>query len=549
MLKPISRTTFLKALGAGTVAAASGKLAFDWMQTGRRIPCRMLGPSKALGHRLRHSPSAKTAAAGQINGAKMRAQVTIVGAGIAGLSAAWWLQKQGMTDFIVLELEKNAGGNSVSGQNQYSAYPWGAHYVPLANKESTYVRLLFEELGVIRSSRDADKPNYNELYLCHDPQERLFKDGSFQEGLVPKRGLQPADKAEIARFFEQMVRYRQSIGRDGKPAFAIPLNLSSQDEEFLALDRLSMAAWLKSHQFQSRPLLWYVNYCCRDDYGSSTDNVSAWAAIHYFAGRRGLADNAEANAVVTWPEGNGFIVSQLSEKLGHHLRNNSLVASVRAATADGQMAETTIVDTITSERSLIASDFVIFAAPRFVAKHVIADERLAQLAADLVYAPWMVANITLSQVPEAPGESLSWDNVNYYSDSLGYVVATHQNIQTRPGKTVITYYYPLAAHKAIDARKQLYNATTENWSGIILADLEKMHPGITSKVESIDLWPWAHGMISPAVGYIWGEKRRQMKNNIGNIYFAHSDMSGISNFEEAQYQGVQAAQEILTRLA
>jgi hypothetical protein len=81
-----------------------------------------------------------------------------------------------------------------------------------------------------------------------------------------------------------------------------------------------------------------------------------------------------------------------------------------------------------------------------------------------------------------------------------------------------------------------------------MADLEGMHPGISNDVISMDLWPWGHGMIRPAVGFIWGDTRRQMKQNAGNVFFAHSDMSGISNFEEAQYHGVQAAQKVLEQM-
>src|SRR5262249_30070590 len=151
------------------------------------------------------------------------------------LSAAWWLEKSGFSDFVVLELEDHVGGNSASGRNQISAFPWGAHYVPIANDESEYVRKLFEELGVIESYDSRGLPVYNELYLCHDPQERLYKDGSFQDGLVPRKGLQASDQAEIARFFQIIRDMRKLRGKDGKPAFAIPLDLSSQDEELMKL--------------------------------------------------------------------------------------------------------------------------------------------------------------------------------------------------------------------------------------------------------------------------------------------------------------------------
>ncbi len=65
----------------------------------------------------------------------------------------------------------------------------------------------------------------------------------------------------------------------------------------------------------------------------------------------------------------------------------------------------------------------------------------------------------------------------------------------------------------------------------------------------MDLWPWGHGMIRPSVGFIWGDVRKQMRERDGNIVFAHSDMSGMSNFEEAQYHGVEAAKTVLSGLS
>jgi hypothetical protein len=46
-------------------------------------------------------------------------------------------------------------------------------------------------------------------------------------------------------------------------------------------------------------------------------------------------------------------------------------------------------------------------------------------------------------------------------------------------------------------------------------------------------------------GFIWGEARAQMQKSVGRIHFAHSDMSGISIFEEANDHGVRAADEVL----
>ncbi|MBI2810808.1 MAG: FAD-dependent oxidoreductase, partial [Candidatus Melainabacteria bacterium] len=196
----------------------------------------------------------------------------------------------------------------------------------------------------------------------------------------------------------------------------------------------------------------------------------------------------------------------------------------------------------------ISSSFVIFAAPRFVGAKVVANQKFSHTQ-DLSYAPWMVANISLKNLPDARGLAPAWDNVSYYSDSLGYVMANHQEITTRAKPNVITYYYPLSENDPKISRQALYTANAEQWSHRIVEDLQKMHPTIASEIISMDLWPWGHGMIRPSVGFIWGDVRRQMKERDGNIIFAHSDMSGMSNFEEAQYHGVEAAKTVLSGLA
>ncbi len=105
-----------------------------------------------------------------------RVPVVIVGGGIGGLSAAWRFQKRGFYDFVLLEMNDQAGGNARAGENEVSAYPWAAHYVPVPGPQAVYVRELFEELGVLREGV------WNERFLCFSPQERLFLYGKWQEG-------------------------------------------------------------------------------------------------------------------------------------------------------------------------------------------------------------------------------------------------------------------------------------------------------------------------------------------------------------------------------
>ncbi len=106
--------------------------------------------------------------------------IVIVGGGMAGLSAAWRLHKRGFRDFVLLEMEPQPGGNSRWGENEITAYPWAAHYVPVPDARATLVRELFEELGVLKDGM------WDERRLCFAPQERLFLHGRWQEGIEPR---------------------------------------------------------------------------------------------------------------------------------------------------------------------------------------------------------------------------------------------------------------------------------------------------------------------------------------------------------------------------
>src|SRR5258705_709485 len=124
--------------------------------------------------------------------------VVIVGGGIAGLSAAWRLRKRGFTDFVLLEMNAQAGGNARWGENDITASPWAAHYVPVPGPKAVYVRELFEELGVFGNGQ------WEERYLCFAPQERLFLYGRWQDGIEPSIGLTASDRDQF-RTFEDLI--------------------------------------------------------------------------------------------------------------------------------------------------------------------------------------------------------------------------------------------------------------------------------------------------------------------------------------------------------
>lgn len=516
------------ALGANPFASASPTT----------FPGKIVGASSSVGHLLREGKPPPPEEETEI-------PVVIVGGGIAGLSAARRLQKRGREDFLLLELENEAGGNSAGGRNRISAYPWGAHYVPLPDPEMPEIVELFRELGIIVGQDAAGLPVYNEFYLCADPMERLFLHGRWQDGLVPQVGVSAAEREHYEGFFGAMESYKGARGRDGKRAFSIPVDRSSSDPAFRDLDKISMAEYLRQKGWDSAPLRWYIDYCCRDDYGGRSEDVSAWAGIHYFAARAGKAANAASQSVVTWPEGNGWLVNRLKAPLGSRVKTGCLVWRV-ASEASGATVD--YFDLARKRTVRVKARAVIFAGPRFVANRVVEAAAPKPAPTDLSYSPWMVAAITLKSLPTGRGVDLAWDNVIYQSASLGYVVATHQNLHPYPKETVLSYYLPLSSEPPVQARQKAAATTHQEWCRRIVEDLSTAHPKIANQIANIDVWLWGHGMIRPVPGFMWGETRARMLQPAGNVFFAHSDMSGISIFEEAHIRGLAAADAALKLL-
>jgi hypothetical protein len=521
------------ASGAALFAAACGGGA------PRIPPGRMLSPAHALGHRLRapdFPPPGET----------RRRKVVIVGAGIGGLSAAWRLRRAGFDEFEILELEPVPGGNARWGANEVSEYPWGAHYLPLPTQASRAVRLLLSELGVLEGDPAAEAPRYDERALCFTPLDRHYRLGTWREGLAPLQGADARSREQWPRFLERMEAFRGLRGRDGRRAFEIPLELSSRDPSLLALDRISMHAWLRGEGFDAEAVDWYVDYACRDDYGCGMREASAWAGIHYFAGRNARAANADADTVLTWPEGNGWLVKRLLERVRPPLTFNALVHRIEESPR-----EIAVHAWLAGERRTveIRAEHLVWAAPlRFAARALPAGSTLAAALGEFDHSPWMVANLTLDAPPASgAGAPLAWDNVLYDSPSLGYVVATHQHLAAAGGPTVFTYYLPLSGEAPAAARRRLLETPRERWAEAVMADLARPHPEIRELTRSLDVFASGHAMVRPRPGLIWSEARRRALDGTRRMHLAHSDASGLSIFEEAQYHGVRAAERVLAR--
>ncbi len=501
-------------------------------------PGKIEGADVALGHMIRNAPPVVESA-----DPPERVPVVIVGGGMAGLSAAWRLAGEGRMDFRVLELEREPGGTSRSGSNRVTAFPWGAHYVPVPRADNRPLVRLLSEMDALDPERTAQegRPVGRESSLVVEPEERVFYRGQWRGGLLPRVALSPREAFEMHRFQREIARWVAWRDGRGRRAFSLPVALGSDDPAVTALDRISMARWLDEHGFRASPIRWYVDLACRDDYGCNLDHTSAWAGLFYFASR--VAEPWQASApFLTWPEGNGRMVQHLRQVAGSRVRCGQLVVDIAPGPDDVIL---TVLDGPSRTPRRIAAEWVIAAMPRFVQARVIRPFRDSkERCVPFDTSPWLVANLTLSRRPAERGFVPAWDNLIYHSRSLGYVSATHQRGR-RFGPTVWTYYRAMTDPDSNRARRQLLSATRSEWAEVILADLSRAHPDIWNCVERIDLMRWGHAMVRPTPGFVWSPERLRAAVPVGRIHFAHTELSAVPLVEEAIHHGVRAAEEVL----
>lgn len=519
MSHDISRRGFLAGL-FGLIGLAGG---LAWLKLRpQKATVRIEGPAAERGHALRQPFSASN------SGISRKLDTAIIGGGISGLSAAWYLQKKGKSDFELFELEDRTAGNAQWGENRSGRYPWGAHYLPTPGTDAVYVRELLTEMGVLANGK------FSEEVLVHEPEERLFIYGTWQTGLVPWLGARETDREQMQRFLLETGKLRHARGSDGRRAFTIPLSLSSRDEKFRRFDRMTAQQYLEENRLTSQRLAWYIDYVLRDEYGSNRQNTSAWALLHYFSAR------SDAHNLV-WPEGNGFIAEYLRKRVFSKISCAMALRQIEKVSGGYRLHFSNERE---KRQETVFAKNVIFAAPKFILPYVFPALSAAYKTevARYIYSPWLTVNLLVNHFGQLEP---AWDNVTFGSKSLGYVVAEHQRAGKLPHARTLTFFHAFDHDDTLQSRRRMLAMTADEIAEFALAELRRPHPEMEKHVEEIGAYRWAHAMVRPVPGFLAARDQLDHRRIDDGFYAAHSDVSGMSNFEEAQYNGVEAARRVL----
>lgn len=537
---------------AGTAAATSSLAAIGCRPATPSLPVGgFVASAMADGHRWRDGKDWASASAPA--GRPRRVDVVIAGGGVAGLAAARALRMRGREDVVVLEAEDRLGGNARSTTLGAWSCPLGAHYLPVPALHDEDLLALCDELGLAR--HQGSRWVWNERHLCHSPQERLFFRGTWQEGLLPAQGLPAAAQDQFGRFARTVESARQLAD------WRIPVLNRPLAGMQLSLNAINFDDWLGQLGFDDPHLRWYLDYCCRDDYGAGTATVSALAGVAYFASRHGFAhpdtgsgsdgaSGSESAGVFTWPEGNAWLV----QRLARHLAPERVLAShlVTRVEVERDGVRVDAVDLRSGEPQRWLARACVLALPMHVARRVLVSppQALLEAARDTQHSAWVLVNLHLREaLADRPGAAPAWDNVVFGGRGLGYVDAAHQSLRAARGAGVITWYAALGA--SVQARQILQSAGWAHWYQMALDDLKAPHPELPDLVRDVSVARHGHAMAVPVPNALGTAARQALHPDTmrtmqprSRLWFAHSDIAGYSVFEEAFALGHRAGMGI-----
>ena len=186
----------------------------------------------------------------------------------------------GRDDFLLLEMEGDWRQFARPEHGASAHAHWGA-LPALPGVEAVAVRELLAELGVLLGDLRALRPTYDERYLCAVPQERLYRDGLWQEGLWPQIGASAGDRAQYAQFNERMAAFRD------RRAFTVPMARGDARPNCWRSTASACATgcWRRS-SIRHRCTGMSITPAATTTVPRARE-TSAWAGIHYFACRSG----------------------------------------------------------------------------------------------------------------------------------------------------------------------------------------------------------------------------------------------------------------------
>ena len=439
-------------------------------------------------------------------------ETVIVGGGIAGLSAANHLKE---TDFLVLELSDNLGGTSSSNTIGGTTFAQGAHYdlAYPANYGKDVISLL-ESLSIIEFQPWKDSWSFSDKHhiVSNSRKNICFENGALRGDVLLEGELKERFHELLRPYYGQM-----------------PMPTTLIDDVNRQLNEISFHEFLKERIDLTTQFKRGLDYHMLDDWGGTTDQVSALAGIHYFTCR---PYETQVVDLFSPPDGNGYFIKKLADQLSKdRLMTRHLVKSIQEV--DGKFL-TEVIDVKEQKVKTIKSNNIIYAGQKHALKYIMPSQY--GYFEDNVYAPWLVLNFVLKNGIEKKGY---WQNEMIMEDEtfMGFVDSDMQETGDSKHRVLTAYYcLPPASRndlKNVEANREVIVAKTLRYLN------QYFDKEINDLVEHVFIKVMGHAMPIPQPGYLFKDKNADRLHP--NMTFAGVDNARLPLLFEAMDSGIQAA--------
>jgi monoamine oxidase len=454
--------------------------------------------------------SAKPAIQPQAPGESL--DVVIVGGGMAGLSTLHYLKD---VDAVLLETQERVGGQMLYNTWQGIRYAEGAAY-------------FVEPYGILTDFYRSEKIP---LIKIPEPDNSAWIRGKFYPDCwtAHGRGKMPWSKRELKNYVQFCAELEEI---NAQSLSCQPFEFFSDDQQ--QLDRLPAKLWMQQKGLNEEMIELFDRYTA-SCFGVGASLISASAFANYLSG--------EIGGNLTVPGGLGAVAEIIYQNHKDRVRLNCHVLRIEQ---DLREARVIYLDP-QGRQQTVRAKAVVAAVPCNLLPELIPDlpREKKEVIKKTKYAAYMVAAVLCREV--------FWDNKGYDTWVLGtffndiidadWIQRSGKPHANKNQQHVLSLYIPLG----IEGREQIVDAKPQEYKQKILADLEKLIPGCSAKIEDIRLHRFGHSMHVASPGFMT-DSMPVLRKPFYRIHFAGAEVEGLPCNESAILSGYKAATGVRTWL-
>jgi monoamine oxidase len=480
-----TRRDFLKFVVAGSVAAGC-PVDLKLLSADTPAKPQLDGDHFAICHEVRDGKTFDKPAASS------RHDVVIVGGGVSGLSAAYFLQSH---DFLLLEKEDHWGGNATLGKYEAQAFCTGSAFDYTGSASDHLSR----ELGL------APLP-----INCPDP---TIVNGKW---VADTWGTGLDELPYSASVRESFKKFRKDM---------LALAAEKNQEQF---DHVPLSKYLKSYAPEVK--LWWDAFG-PSNYGAASDDTSTLVALDEL---KDMAGAAEEDTRITLPGGNANLAQKLFETL-QEKHAERMLGGATIVSVDPQKTEVLVTYMQGNSLHTVAAKFVVMATPKFITSRLVSGLSDDQTDAmrSYRYCPYLVINMIYDK-PVYNRAYDTWCPGNSFSDVVVADWVDLKNPAYKQKNNILTFYTPVSE---LHRDQLLQIPGCERIARNVLRDFQKLLPEFSADPIEVHIYRRGHPMFLSAPG-IFTKTIPVANRPLDRVVFANTDSIGP---ESVVYGAVEAS--------